>query len=200
MQNNGQEQNIKFSFHMTVQIRNYIHTFHGSVSRSSPQLCRLGPRAGLDIIFWISKNLLPLLAIQPQLPNLMPSCVLILGILRAFFIRWFISMKCSYFAPNSLWGRGRRCGETSLYYQTASTAQQLVFSEQYCNLLHMVKPRLTSCVNARFWPHADMRTWAPSFWSQGILRILTWGPSGTAARLQGSHDSIWGTKGQSIKA
>jgi hypothetical protein len=36
-----------------------------------------------------------------------------------------------------------------------------------------------------------------SFWSQEILRILTWGPSGTTARLQGSHDSIWGTKGLS---
>jgi hypothetical protein len=36
---------------------------------------------------------------------------------------------------------------------------------------------------------------APSFWSQAILRVLTWGPSGTAARLQGSQDSIWGTKG-----
>ena len=45
--------------------------------------------------------------------------------------------------------------------------------------------------------HADMRTWVPSFWSQGILRILTWGPSGATARLQGSHDSIWGTKGLS---
>ena len=61
----------------------------------------------------------------------------------------------------------------------------------------MLNPRLTFCVNARLWPHADMCTWAPSFWSQGILRILTWGPSGTAARLQGSRDSIWGTKGLS---
>ena len=38
---------------------------------------------------------------------------------------------------------------------------------------------------------------APSFWSQRTLRILTWGPSGTAARLQGSRDSIWGTMGLS---
>jgi hypothetical protein len=52
------------------------------------------------------------------------------------------------------------------------------------------KPRLMFCVNARLWPHADIHTWAPSFWSQGILRILTLGPSGTAARLQGYHDSI----------
>ena len=42
--------------------------------------------------------------------------------------------------------------------------------------------------------HAYLSTF---FWSQGILRILTWGPSVTAARLQGSHDSIWGTKGLS---
>jgi len=59
------------------------------------------------------------------------------------------------------------------------------------------KPRLMSCVNARLWPHADMRTWAPSFWSQRILRILSWGPSGTTARLQDSHDLIWSTKGLS---
>ena len=38
---------------------------------------------------------------------------------------------------------------------------------------------------------------APSFWSQGVLRILTWGLSGAAARLQGSHDSIWRTEGLS---
>ena len=26
-----------------------------------------------------------------------------------------------------------------------------------------MKPWLTSCVNARLWPHADMRTWLGSF-------------------------------------
>jgi len=116
-----------------------LHTFPGSISRSSPQLCRLGPTGGMDIIFWISKNLFPLLAIQPQSSNPMPSCcVLILRILQAFFIKWFISRKCSYFASNSLWGGGRRWGETLLYYQTASTARQLLFSEQHCNWLRTV--------------------------------------------------------------
>jgi hypothetical protein len=35
------------------------------------------------------------------------------------------------------------------------------------------------------------------YYIYNMLRILTWRPSGTTARLQGSHDSIWGTKGLS---
>jgi hypothetical protein len=50
-------------------------------------------------------------------------------------------------------------------------------------------------VNVRPWPHSDTRIWAPSSWSQRILRVLTWGLSGASVKQQGSHDLTWFTKG-----
>jgi hypothetical protein len=40
-----------------------------------------------------------------------------------------------------------------------------------------------------------MHTWVPSFWSQGILRISVWGPSGALVKRQGSHKMLSGHKG-----
>ena len=61
------------------------------------------------------------------------------------------------------------------------------------------KPRPTFFVNVRPWPHSDMCNWAPFSWCQRTLRVKTWEPSGASVKPQGSHDSIWGTKGQYLR-
>ena len=43
----------------------------------------------------------------------------------------------------------------------------------------------------------ECKAWAPFSWSQRILGVYAWRPSGTMLRLRGSHDLIWGTKGPS---
>ena len=58
----------------------------------------------------------------------------------------------------------------------------------------------TFLLSVTLWFHSDMRIWAPSSWSQRTIRVNVWGPSGTLVKQQGSHKSIWGTKGLSIKA
>jgi len=63
-----------------------------------------------------------------------------------------------------------------------------------------MKSQPTFSVNVKLGLHSDMCIWAPSSWSQRTLRVYVWGPSGTLAKQQGSHKSIWGTKGPLIKA
>jgi hypothetical protein len=48
---------------------------------------------------------------------------------------------------------------------------------------------------AKLWPRSGMHTWVPSFWSQGILRISVWEPSGALVKRQGSHKMLSGHKG-----
>jgi len=63
-----------------------------------------------------------------------------------------------------------------------------------------MKPWHRFFVSVELWLHSDMRIWAPSSWSQRILRVYVWGPSGTLVKQLGSHKLIWSTKGLSIKA
>jgi hypothetical protein len=63
-----------------------------------------------------------------------------------------------------------------------------------------MKLRPTFSVKVKLWLHSDVCIWAPSSWSQRTLSVYVWVPSGTLVKQQGSHKSIWGTKGPSIKA
>jgi hypothetical protein len=63
-----------------------------------------------------------------------------------------------------------------------------------------MKPLPTFFASVKLWLLSDMRIWAPSSWSQTTLRVKAWGPSGSLVKQQGSHKSIWGTKGPSFKA
>ena len=63
-----------------------------------------------------------------------------------------------------------------------------------------MKPRSTFFVNVKLWLHSEMCIWASFSWSQSTSRVKVWGPFGTLAKQQGSHELIWGTKGSSIKA
>jgi hypothetical protein len=62
-----------------------------------------------------------------------------------------------------------------------------------------MKPLPTLFVSVKLWLHSYRRIWAPSSCSQKTLRVYIWGSSGTLVKQEGSHTSIWGKKGPSIK-